>query len=55
MTNVRISADALADLDDAFWFYEAQEPGLGDYFAIQLRATETNPMSVLRKKPRSRK
>jgi len=38
MTNVRISAAALADLDDAFWFYQAQERGLGEYFAIHLRA-----------------
>ena len=38
MTNVRIAAAALADLDDAFWFYEAQERGLGEYFAIHLRA-----------------
>lgn len=32
MIRVRISEDALQDLDDGFLFYEAQEPGLGDYF-----------------------
>ena len=38
MIRVRISEDALADLDDGYWFYEGQEPGLGDYFASCLRA-----------------
>jgi hypothetical protein len=38
MTNVRISADALTDLNDGHWFYEAQELGLGDYFTSCLRA-----------------
>lgn len=38
MIRIRISGDALEDLNDGFWFYEAQEPGLGDYFASQLRA-----------------
>lgn len=38
MTRVRISDDALADLNDGHWFYEAQEPGLGDYFTSCLRA-----------------
>lgn len=38
MTPVRISADALQDLDDGFLFYEVQEAGLGDYFAACLRA-----------------
>jgi hypothetical protein len=37
MTKVRISEDALADLNDGHWFYEAQEPGLGDYFTSCLR------------------
>jgi hypothetical protein len=35
---VRISEDALADLNGGFLFYEAQEEGLGDYFASCLRA-----------------
>ena len=38
MINIRISVEALDDLDDGFWFYEAQEPGLGDYFSSQLLA-----------------
>lgn len=32
MTRVRISEDALRDLQDGYWFYEAQEPGLGITF-----------------------
>ena len=32
MTKVRISEDALADLNEGHWFYEAQDPGLGEYF-----------------------
>ena len=38
MIRVRISEDALQDLNDGFLFYEAQETGLGDYFAACLRA-----------------
>ena len=38
MIQVRISSDALDDLEDGFQFYELQEPGLGDYFLSQLRA-----------------
>ncbi len=38
MIRLRLSEEALSDLDEAFWFYEAQEPGLGDYFAACLRA-----------------
>jgi hypothetical protein len=38
MITLRISEDALLDLDDGFWFYELQEAGLGDYFAACLRA-----------------
>lgn len=30
MITVVISSDAFADLEDGFWFYEAQEAGL-DY------------------------
>ena len=38
MIKVRISDEALDDLDDGFWFYEAQEAGVGDYVASQLTA-----------------
>jgi plasmid stabilization system protein ParE len=38
MIRIQVSDDALADLDDGFWFYEVQEAGLGDYFASTLRA-----------------
>jgi hypothetical protein len=38
MIRIRISADAVADLNDGHWFYEAQETGLGDYFTSCLRA-----------------
>ncbi len=38
MIGIRISNEALDDLDEGFWFYEAQEAGLGDYFASQLSA-----------------
>jgi hypothetical protein len=37
MIQVAISDDALRDLNEGFWFYEAQEPGLGDYFSACLR------------------
>jgi len=37
MIQVRISEDALQDLNEGFLFYEAQEQGLGDYFAACLR------------------
>jgi hypothetical protein len=35
---IEISEDAHADLNEGFLFYEAQEPGLGDYFIACLRA-----------------
>jgi hypothetical protein len=38
MIRVRISEDALQDLNAGFLFYEAQEHGLGDYFTACLRA-----------------
>lgn len=38
MITIRISEDALQDLTDGFLFYEAQEPGLGDYFSACLGA-----------------
>lgn len=31
MIEIKISEDALQDLNDGFLFYEAQESGLGDY------------------------
>ena len=33
MIKVRIAPEALDDLNEGFWFYEAQEAGLGDYFS----------------------
>jgi hypothetical protein len=53
MIRVQISGDALDDLNEGFWFYEAQEPGLGDYFLTQLRAdiaqpsTEPTPLTAI--------
>lgn len=38
MILIRISEDALADLEEGFQFYERQETGLGDYFAATLGA-----------------
>lgn len=38
MISIRLSDEALLDLDEGFWFYEVQESGLGDYFASCLRA-----------------
>jgi hypothetical protein len=38
MRDVQISEDALEDLNHGFLFYEAQEAGLGEYFAARLRA-----------------
>ena len=38
MIKVRISDDAIADLIEGHWFYEAQESGLGDYFTSCLIA-----------------
>lgn len=38
MIEIRIAEDALQDLNDGFFFYEAQEWGLGDYFVACLRA-----------------
>lgn len=45
MIEVRISDEALADLDDGFRFYESQEPGLGDYFAGSL-LTDINGLKI---------
>ena len=38
MTRVRITNEALDDLNEGFLFYETQGPGLGDYFVSSLRA-----------------
>jgi hypothetical protein len=38
MIRVEISEDAQADLNEGFLFYEAQKPGLGDYFIACVRA-----------------
>lgn len=38
MILLRISDDALADLNDGYWFYELQDTGLGEYFASTLRS-----------------
>jgi len=43
MIQILISDDALEDLADGFWFYEAQEPGIGDYFASCLRGDIAEP------------
>ena len=37
MIQIVISDDALDDLNEGFRFYEAQQPGLGDYFANCLK------------------
>lgn len=37
MIKIRISEEALADLDDGYRFYEEQETGIGDYFVSTLR------------------
>ena len=38
MKKLRISSDALADLNEGFLFYERQERGLGDYFISCLKS-----------------
>jgi plasmid stabilization system protein ParE len=38
MIQIRISDDALHDLNEGFLFYETQQSGLGDYFVTCLRA-----------------
>jgi len=38
VTPLRISGEALEDLNEGFLFYEAQAEGLGDYFTSCLRA-----------------
>ena len=36
MIEIKISEDALRDLNEGFLFYEAQEVGLGDYFIASI-------------------
>lgn len=38
MIHIRISDEALHDLNEGFLFYEVQQQGLGDYFTSCLRA-----------------
>jgi hypothetical protein len=38
MKRIKISSDALSDLNEGFLFYEQQDQGLGDYFTSCLRA-----------------
>lgn len=38
MKKIRISSDALSDLNEGFLFYDQQLQGLGDYFSSSLRA-----------------
>ena len=38
MKEIRISSDALSDLNEGFLFYEKQASGIGDYFSSSLRA-----------------
>jgi plasmid stabilization system protein ParE len=38
MIKIRISREALDDLNEGFQFYEIQEAGLGEYFSSQIRA-----------------
>ncbi len=37
MIKIHITEEAQNDLNDAFWFYETQESGLGDYFSSCIR------------------
>ena len=38
MKRIKISSDALADLNEGFGFYEVQSEGLGDYFISSLKS-----------------
>ena len=38
MNRIKISEEAVQDLNNGYWFYEFQEKGLGDYFASSLRS-----------------
>jgi hypothetical protein len=35
---IRILASGFRDLDEGYRFYEAQDPGLGDYFLASIKA-----------------
>lgn len=35
---IDISDDAESDIENAYWFYEFQEPGVGDYFRSSIFA-----------------
>jgi hypothetical protein len=43
MIRIRISDDALCDLQEGFLFYEAQEEGLGDFSGATSRACGSAP------------
>ncbi len=45
MRDVQISEDALEDLNNGYLFYEAQESGLGEYFAACLQADIEEPIT----------
>lgn len=38
MIQIKISDDALQDLNEGYWFYDTQETGLGDYFYTHLKS-----------------
>lgn len=38
MIRIKITSDALEDLNDGYLFYEAQEDGLGEYFSDSLKS-----------------
>lgn len=38
MISIRLSEDAINDLEEGFDFYEMQEPGLGSYFLACIEA-----------------
>ena len=38
MIKLQISDEAFQDLNSGFLFYEAQEPGLGDYFLSSIKS-----------------
>ena len=38
MIRIKITSDALEDLNEGYLFYEAQEGGLGEYFSDSLKS-----------------
>ena len=38
MIRIKITSDALEDLNEGYLFYEAQEDGLGEYFSDSLKS-----------------